>query len=93
MVGQHWKAAYHSFGGITLTMPDFIPYVSTLSMNFLKLRNCAMVYRTKRRSQHKVNSDLTLTVVASVVSAHAVYRNNTTLEPTGLKTGICPPSQ
>jgi hypothetical protein len=35
---------YHSFGGITLTMPDFMPYLSILSTNFLKLLNWSIVY-------------------------------------------------
>ena len=34
---------YHSFGGITLTIPDFIPYLSILSMSFAKLRNWSIV--------------------------------------------------
>lgn len=39
--------AYHSLGGMTLTIPDFIPYLSILSMNFLKLRNWSIVYNNK----------------------------------------------
>lgn len=35
--------AYHSFGGMTLTMPDFIPCLSILSMKRLKLRNWSIV--------------------------------------------------
>jgi hypothetical protein len=35
---------YHSAGGMTLTMPDFIPCLSILSMKRLKLRNWSMVY-------------------------------------------------
>jgi hypothetical protein len=35
--------AYHSGGGMTLTMPDFIPCLSILSMKRLKLRNWSMV--------------------------------------------------
>jgi hypothetical protein len=34
---------HHSSGGITLTIPDFMPYLSTFSINFLKLLNCAIV--------------------------------------------------
>jgi len=35
---------YHSEGGMTLTMPDFMPCLSILSMKRLKLRNWSMVY-------------------------------------------------
>jgi hypothetical protein len=37
------QCTYHSSGGITLTIPDFIPYLSTFSINFLKLLNCTIV--------------------------------------------------
>jgi hypothetical protein len=36
-------STHHSSGGMTLTIPDFIPYLSTFSINFLKLLNCAIV--------------------------------------------------
>lgn len=29
----------HSLGGMTLTIPDFIPYLSIFDMKSLKLRN------------------------------------------------------
>ena len=35
--------AYHSLGGTTLTIPDFMPYLSTFLMNSGKLRNWVMV--------------------------------------------------
>jgi hypothetical protein len=35
-------STHHSFGGITLTMPDFIPYLSILSTSLGKLRNCSI---------------------------------------------------
>lgn len=37
-------ATHHSSGGTIFTMPDFIPYLSILSTNLRKSRNCAMVY-------------------------------------------------
>ena len=30
---------YHSLGGMTLTIPDFMPYLSIFEMKVLKLRN------------------------------------------------------
>ena len=42
---QRWRA-YHSVGGMTLTMPDFIPNLSILSMNLWKLRNWSIVCST-----------------------------------------------
>jgi hypothetical protein len=35
--------AYHSAGGMTLTIPDFIPCLSILSMKRLKLQNWSIV--------------------------------------------------
>lgn len=40
--------AHHSLGGMTLTIPDFMPYLSILSMYFLKLRNWSMVCNTSQ---------------------------------------------
>lgn len=37
------RCTYHSSGGMTLTIPDFMPYLSTFSINFLKLLNCTIV--------------------------------------------------
>ena len=33
------RSTNHSLGGITLTIPDLIPYLSIFCMNDLKLRN------------------------------------------------------
>lgn len=46
------SGTHHSFGGMIFTIPDFMPYLSTLSTNFLKLRNWSMVCNTIQLAPH-----------------------------------------
>lgn len=43
---QRGGATHHSCGGMTLMIPDFIPYLSTFSMNLEKLLNWSIVCAT-----------------------------------------------
>ena len=38
---------YHSLGGMTLTIPDFMPYLSIFWTKVLKLRNWSIVCKGK----------------------------------------------
>jgi hypothetical protein len=46
------RSAYHSVGGMTLTIPDFMPYLSILSMKRRKLRNWSIVCSTTLSARH-----------------------------------------